>query len=166
MPLNKETEIKTEKITLHQFTRCKWRDDYHRRKLIRQAKFKSWISLFSFHFMQTPLVNAWNFLKSSSLDGFTCGATANVLNYDIEVSEFELQSRYDVCFLTNTHGKGMNPTPYIYSPCLNCGTPIRQREGKKVEEGRRLAIKTRQSQSSSLWKYLMTLLKITKCFCP
>ena len=36
------------------------------------------------------------------------GITANVLDYDIVVSEFELQSRYCVHFLTNTLEKCMN----------------------------------------------------------
>ena len=32
-----------------------------------------------------------------------------VLNYDLEVSKFEMQSRHYVHFRTNTLGKGMNP---------------------------------------------------------
>ena len=35
--------------------------------------------------------------------------TVKSLNYEIVVSEFELQSRYYVHFRTNTIGKGMNP---------------------------------------------------------
>ena len=35
---------------------------------------------------------------------------ANVLDYDIEVSEFELLSPYYVHFWTNTFGKGLNLT--------------------------------------------------------
>ena len=35
-----------------------------------------------------------------------CGVVINVLDSDIVVSEFELQSRYYVHFRTNTHGKG------------------------------------------------------------
>ena len=33
----------------------------------------------------------------------------NVIDYEIVVSEFELQSRYYVRFWTNIIGKGMNP---------------------------------------------------------
>ena len=36
-----------------------------------------------------------------------CGVVANVLNYDIVLSEFELQSRYNIRFRINTLGKGM-----------------------------------------------------------
>ena len=36
------------------------------------------------------------------------GVVANVLDYDIIVSEFELKSCYNVHFLINTPGKGMN----------------------------------------------------------
>ena len=36
-------------------------------------------------------------------------AVANVLNSDIIVNEFELQSRYEVHFRTNILGKSMDP---------------------------------------------------------
>ena len=41
--------------------------------------------------------------------GSPYGAASNALNYDIVVSEFELQSSYHVHFRTNTFGKGMKP---------------------------------------------------------
>ena len=37
-----------------------------------------------------------------------CDVVANVVDCDLVVSEFELQSRYYVNFRTNTFGKGMN----------------------------------------------------------
>ena len=37
------------------------------------------------------------------------GVTVKAIDCEIVVSEFELQSRYDVHFRTNTLGKGMNP---------------------------------------------------------
>ena len=40
--------------------------------------------------------------------GSPCGAAANVLDYEIVVSEFKLQSCYYIHFQTNTLGKGMN----------------------------------------------------------
>ena len=43
------------------------------------------------------------------------GVVANVLDCDIEVSEFKLQSRYFVHFRTNNLGKSMNP---LISPAL------------------------------------------------
>ena len=40
---------------------------------------------------------------------------ANVLDYDIVISEFQLYSRYNVHFQANTREKGMDPLfPYIY----------------------------------------------------
>ena len=52
----------------------------------------------------------------------TRSVMANVLTSGLEVSEFELQSRYYVHFRTNTTGKGMN----YYSPSygLNSITAI------------------------------------------
>ena len=38
-----------------------------------------------------------------------CGVVVNELDWDIAVSEFEILSRYDVHFQTNTIGKDMNP---------------------------------------------------------
>ena len=38
----------------------------------------------------------------------SCGVVANVLDCDIVVSEFELQSRYYIPFQTNTLGKDIN----------------------------------------------------------
>ena len=49
------------------------------------------------------------------------GVVANVLDCDIVKSEFELQSRYYVHFLTNTLGKGMNPT---YCSCYGLNSTI------------------------------------------
>ena len=43
------------------------------------------------------------------------GVMAKVLDYDLEVSEFELQSRYYVDFRTNTLGKDVE---HPYSPQL------------------------------------------------
>ena len=40
--------------------------------------------------------------------GSPCFIVANVLDCDIKVNEFELQSHYYVPFWTNTPGKGMN----------------------------------------------------------
>ena len=37
------------------------------------------------------------------------GAMVKTIDSRIVVGEFELQSRYYVDFLTNNHGKGMNP---------------------------------------------------------
>ena len=44
------------------------------------------------------------------------GVVANMLDYDIVVSDFELQSRYYVHFRTNTLEKGMNP--FIHHPAM------------------------------------------------
>ena len=38
---------------------------------------------------------------------------AKVQDCNLEVSEFELKSRYNVYFQTNTLGKGMNPIPLL-----------------------------------------------------
>ena len=42
------------------------------------------------------------------MDGLR-GVVVNMVDWDIVVSEFELLSRYDVCFRTNTLGRGMKP---------------------------------------------------------
>ena len=54
------------------------------------------------------------FLKKKSLyvqkyRGSLCDVVANVLDCAIKVSEFELQSFYNVQFWTTTLWKGMNP---------------------------------------------------------
>ena len=41
--------------------------------------------------------------------GVSRGVVAKVLNYSLEVSEFELQLCYNVHFGTNTLGKSMKP---------------------------------------------------------
>ena len=41
---------------------------------------------------------------------------ADVLNYDIVVSEFELKSRYYIHFWSNTFGQGMNT---LIPPAMN-----------------------------------------------
>ena len=41
--------------------------------------------------------------------GSPCGVIAKVLDSDLKISEFELQSDYYLHFQTNTLGKGMNP---------------------------------------------------------
>ena len=41
-------------------------------------------------------------------DGSPSGVAANVMDYDIVVSEFELRSRYYVHFRANIFGKGIN----------------------------------------------------------
>ena len=38
-----------------------------------------------------------------------CDVVVNVLDCELVVNEFKIQSRYDVHFRTNTRGKGMNP---------------------------------------------------------
>ena len=49
---------------------------------------------------------------------------ANMLDCDIVVSEFELESRYNVDFQTNTLGKGMNPLITRLSYELNSTTSV------------------------------------------
>ena len=46
-----------------------------------------------------------------SKKGSLPGVVANVLNYDIVISELELQSHYSIHFRTNTRGKHWEP-PY------------------------------------------------------
>ena len=41
--------------------------------------------------------------------GCVCVGVAKVLDYDVVVSEFKLQSHYNVPFRTNTQEKGMKP---------------------------------------------------------
>ena len=43
---------------------------------------------------------------------FILGLVANVLDFDIFVKDFELQSRDSVHFWTNTLEKGMNPITF------------------------------------------------------
>ena len=51
------------------------------------------------------------------------GVRANVLNCEIVVSEFEIQSCYHIHIQTNTLGKGMSPfIPFSYG--LNCTTTV------------------------------------------
>ena len=40
--------------------------------------------------------------------GRSHGVGANMLDWDIIVSKFEIQLHYDIYFRTNTFGKGMN----------------------------------------------------------
>ena len=58
----------------------------------------------------------------------------NVLDYGLEVSEFELKSQNNVHFWTNTLGKGMNLLiPSSYG--LNIITAVlQQRNGKKIKK--------------------------------
>ena len=51
----------------------------------------------------------WNAKSPVQEMGSIRGVVANVVDYHIIVSGFELQSRYYVCFRTNTLDKGMNP---------------------------------------------------------
>ena len=51
------------------------------------------------------------------------GVMVNVLNSNIEVSEFKLQSHYYIHFQTNTHGKGMN-SQYPSNYRLNSTTTV------------------------------------------
>ena len=46
---------------------------------------------------------------------------ANVLDFDIVVCEFELQSSYYVYFQTNTFGEGMNP---LTPPAMSLIVPL------------------------------------------
>ena len=52
-----------------------------------------------------------------------CGILVNMLDYNITVSEFELQSCYYVHFQTNTIGKGIQ-SPYPSSYGLNSTTTV------------------------------------------
>ena len=45
----------------------------------------------------------------------------NMLDYNIEVSEFELQSRYYIHFSTNSFGKDMNP---LILPAMDSIVPL------------------------------------------
>ena len=60
------------------------------------------------------------------LRGNPCDLVANVLDCDIVISEFELQSCNNVHFWTNTLGKGMNSPPYYPSNGLNSITTVLQ----------------------------------------
>ena len=52
------------------------------------------------------------------------GVMANMLHYDIVVSEFKLQSRYCVHFWTNTLEKGVNPLIPVPSYVFNSTTSV------------------------------------------
>ena len=56
--------------------------------------------------------------------GSPCNIVANVLDYNILVTEFEFQSRYYIQFWSNILGKGMNP--FIPHYMLNSITIVLQ----------------------------------------
>ena len=68
------------------------------------------------HELFTPILTGGFYLSLSdskspqvSWGGFPCGVMVKVMDYEIVVSKFVLQSHYYVYFRANTLGKGMNP---------------------------------------------------------
>ena len=67
--------------------------------------YRIFIFIISFLFSTRILAINGLFFYSILLRGSLCGAVANVLDRDIIVSEFELQSYSNVDFRANTQGK-------------------------------------------------------------
>ena len=63
-----------------------------------------------------------NSFKLCGLSGNSRSTMVDGLEYDTVVSEFELQLRHNVNFLTNALGKCVNPLSPSYS--FNCSTTV------------------------------------------
>ena len=71
-------------------------------------------------------------LKSKYDKGVLYVIEANILGYNILVSDFELQSRYYVHFRANTFGKGMKPLILPPSMGSSTRTPLALNNPRRV----------------------------------